>query len=149
MLKKNTSSSKVREYKGNILSISWLISTFLPPKRYCSSGKSKMWKRERFHLLILKTFNRRCTQSEFAEGHLDGAELFPLHTLEQTCKGWDKTSSLMLVCKSGMRAQKAAHLLSNLGFTDVEVLEGVCSHRIREHVLNPYSSKNGFLNSLF
>ncbi|HRG96892.1 MAG TPA: rhodanese-like domain-containing protein [Polyangiaceae bacterium] len=50
-------------------------------------------------------------------GHLAGAELVPLATVEAAAAGWDKDAELVLVCRSGARSGRAAALLTQLGFT--------------------------------
>ena len=61
---------------------------------------------------------------EFAAGHIQGATLVPLATLARTSQGWKKSNPLILVCKSGRRAQQARQNLERLGFTALTVLPG-------------------------
>lgn len=49
-------------------------------------------------------------------GHIDGAELVPLATVEAAASAWDKKEELVLVCRSGNRSGKAAAALLALGF---------------------------------
>jgi rhodanese-related sulfurtransferase len=61
---------------------------------------------------------------EFAEGHIDGAELVPLGTLDKASEGWDRSAPLTLVCRSGRRAEAARQTLAGKGFTSLNVLDG-------------------------
>jgi rhodanese-related sulfurtransferase len=62
--------------------------------------------------------------SEFATGHIAGAQLVPLSTLPDACSSWDRDQPMMLVCLGGRRAEKAMHLLRRKGFSSVSVLAG-------------------------
>ena len=57
-------------------------------------------------------------------GHIPGAELVPLGTLEAAARTWPKDAPLMVVCRSGARSAKAAALLVQLGFRAVVNVEG-------------------------
>jgi glyoxylase-like metal-dependent hydrolase (beta-lactamase superfamily II)/rhodanese-related sulfurtransferase len=57
-------------------------------------------------------------------GHLDGAELVPLATLEASARGWDRSAPVVTVCAYGTRSGKAALLLRELGFERVASLHG-------------------------
>ena len=61
---------------------------------------------------------------EFAEGHIEGAELVPLGTLDKASEGWDRSAPLTLVCRSGRRAEGARQALAGKGFTSLKVLDG-------------------------
>ena len=62
--------------------------------------------------------------SEFASGHIEGAELVPLRRLSSMCEAWHREEPITLICLSGHRAQMAHRQLRCKGFTDVEVLPG-------------------------
>lgn len=57
-------------------------------------------------------------------GHIPGAELVPLATLEATAASWPRERPLIVVCRSGARSAKAAALLVGMGFADVINLDG-------------------------
>lgn len=57
-------------------------------------------------------------------GHIAGAELVPLATLDAACARWPRDAELVLVCRSGARSARAAARLSSLGFHTVRNLEG-------------------------
>lgn len=61
---------------------------------------------------------------EFANGHIAGSEPCPLRSLAAASKGWQFDEPLLLVCKSGRRAQQAHEQLAALGFERLSVLEG-------------------------
>lgn len=57
-------------------------------------------------------------------GHLAGAELVPLPTVEATAQGWSRDAPLVLICRSGGRLAKAATALAARGFTRLYNLAG-------------------------
>jgi rhodanese-related sulfurtransferase len=61
---------------------------------------------------------------EFAAGSIEGSRHVPLGTLEAASGGWDRAEAVLLVCKSGRRAEQGRGMLEALGFTSVRVLEG-------------------------
>ncbi len=61
---------------------------------------------------------------EFASAHISGAEHVPLSQLSSVCRSWPRAEPLLLICKSGHRAQLAHRQLSALGFTQLTVLAG-------------------------
>lgn len=61
---------------------------------------------------------------EFAGGHIAGSELAPLGTLARVSADWEPAQPVMLVCRSGRRAEEARRLLAERGFASVEVLAG-------------------------
>lgn len=66
------------------------------------------------------------TPAEFAEAHIDGATLRPLHELQaddiqELAKG---KTSCYLICRSGNRARQAAEKLSSCGIQNLKVMEG-------------------------
>ncbi len=61
---------------------------------------------------------------EFASGHIPGSRLVPLDTLGQASTHWNKTEPLLIVCRTGRRAEIARQQLAASGFHSVEVLEG-------------------------
>ena len=59
-----------------------------------------------------------------ALGHIPGAELVPLATLESAARAWAKDEELVVVCRSGARSARAASLLAALGFRRLQDLAG-------------------------
>jgi rhodanese-related sulfurtransferase len=57
-------------------------------------------------------------------GHLDGAELVPLATLEQAAQRWDRKTPMLIVCRSGGRSGRAVEALRGLGFACAVNLRG-------------------------
>jgi glyoxylase-like metal-dependent hydrolase (beta-lactamase superfamily II)/rhodanese-related sulfurtransferase len=59
-----------------------------------------------------------------ALGHIEGAELVPLASLETTARDWDRRAPVVAVCTYGTRSGKAALLLREQGFERVASLHG-------------------------
>ena len=57
-------------------------------------------------------------------GHLPGAELVPLGTLEAASATWPREAPLLLICRSGGRSAKAAQALAQRGFKHLYNLAG-------------------------
>lgn len=57
-------------------------------------------------------------------GHIHGAELVPLGTIEAAAKRWPKDAEIVVVCRSGARSGRAAAALSALGFPRVMNMAG-------------------------
>lgn len=57
-------------------------------------------------------------------GHLPGAELVPLSTVEAASSAWPREKPLLLICRSGSRSAKAAQLLASRGFSVLYNLAG-------------------------
>ncbi|MBF5046540.1 rhodanese-like domain-containing protein [Simulacricoccus sp. 17bor-14] len=57
-------------------------------------------------------------------GHLPGAELVPLATVEAASAPWPREQPLLLICRSGNRSGRAAQALAALGFTRLYNLAG-------------------------
>jgi rhodanese-related sulfurtransferase len=66
------------------------------------------------------------TAEEFAKGHLRDAKNIPLADLKARIGELDKSKarSVVVVCQSGARADKAVRQLAAAGFDDVVSLEG-------------------------
>ncbi len=57
-------------------------------------------------------------------GHIPGARLVPLGTLESQLGAWNKDAAIILICRSGGRSTKAAQLLTHAGFHRVMNMDG-------------------------
>ncbi len=57
-------------------------------------------------------------------GHLPGAELIPLGTLEVAATAWPREAPLLLICRSGGRSARAAQRLAHAGFKHLFNLAG-------------------------
>jgi glyoxylase-like metal-dependent hydrolase (beta-lactamase superfamily II)/rhodanese-related sulfurtransferase len=57
-------------------------------------------------------------------GHIEGAELVPLGTVEAISQTWDRGQKLLVVCRSGGRSGQACGLLRAKGFARVTNLSG-------------------------
>lgn len=61
---------------------------------------------------------------EYAGGHVPGARLLPLGEVSGRLGELDKSRPVVLICKSGGRARKAAEVLEQAGCGQVRVLDG-------------------------
>ncbi len=61
------------------------------------------------------------TPAEFADGHLEGAELVDIYepAFRDEIDGLDRDGSYVLYCRTGNRSGQAADLMRELGFTEV------------------------------
>lgn len=77
------------------------------------------------HLASLKIIDVR-EPSEFndALGHIPGASLVPLGTVLDAAKDLDRSTPILLVCKSGGRSGRAAGALAAMGFPHLYNLAG-------------------------
>jgi rhodanese-related sulfurtransferase len=57
-------------------------------------------------------------------GHIPGAELVPLDTLDRHLGSWDKDANIILICRSGARSSRAAETLARAGFRRVMNMAG-------------------------
>lgn len=67
-------------------------------------------------------------EEEYYAGHLDGAELLTLDTINEETAAFvipSKDTKLLVYCKTGRRSMLAARILQNLGYTDVYNLGGL------------------------
>lgn len=67
-------------------------------------------------------------EEEYYAGHLDGAELLTLDTINEETAGFaipSKETELLLYCKSGRRSMLAARILRDLGYENVINLGGL------------------------
>ena len=63
-------------------------------------------------------------EDEFRNGHIQGARLIPLDTLESRASELDRSKATVLYCKSGIRCQRSAKILGEKGWDEVYVLDG-------------------------
>jgi rhodanese-related sulfurtransferase len=57
-------------------------------------------------------------------GHVPGAELVPLGTIEHAAKDWDKLAPLVMICRSGSRSGRVTQTLKRMGFKEVVNMKG-------------------------
>ena len=67
--------------------------------------------------------------SEFSQGHIPGARLAPLQSLQNYCqqKLPEKDTRIIVYCQSGSRSSSAVRLLKSLGYTNVANLGSIMS----------------------
>jgi SulP family sulfate permease len=61
---------------------------------------------------------------EFSQGHIPQAQLIPLPQLLQHLTQLPLDGEIILVCRSGRRSQRAAHILQSNNYTNLRVLHG-------------------------
>ncbi len=64
------------------------------------------------------------TPEEYAEGHIKGAKLIPLQTLDKHLNAVPHDKQVYVYCKSGGRSSRASKLLASNGFTNIENIKG-------------------------
>lgn len=64
------------------------------------------------------------TPEEFAAGHIDGAKLVPLQTLEDGIKSIAKDQEIRLICRSGNRSAQAYDILAGIGYKNLTNVTG-------------------------
>jgi len=66
------------------------------------------------------------TAEEFAGGHIRQSKSLPVQSLAELLPAakLKQDKPVLIVCASGMRARRAAAVLSKEGFTDVAILDG-------------------------
>ncbi len=67
------------------------------------------------------------TESEFAEGHIEGAILIPEYEIAQRAEKElpDKDALILVYCRSGRRSKIASEELVKLGYTNVKEFGGI------------------------
>lgn len=63
------------------------------------------------------------TAEEYEQGHIPGAELFPINKLDNQIGNLEKDQSYLMVCRSGNRSTQASEMLVKNGFTHIYNLE--------------------------
>lgn len=65
--------------------------------------------------------------SEYNEGHIEGALLIPLGTIDENVDSLlpDKDAKIFVYCRSGNRSRTAANTLIELGYTNVFDIGGI------------------------
>ena len=61
---------------------------------------------------------------EYAEGHIPGAKLIPLGTIQGKLASLNPEDSYLLVCRSGNRSGQAARIMVSQGFKNVRNMTG-------------------------
>jgi len=64
------------------------------------------------------------TPEEYAAGHIPGAKLIPLQTIEEGIKAIDKKQEMVLVCRSGNRSAQAYEILAGMGYSSLKNMTG-------------------------
>ena len=67
-------------------------------------------------------------QSEYDEGHIPGAVLLPVGSIDEDTAAVvipEKSATVLVYCRSGNRSKTAAAALAELGYTDVYEFGGI------------------------
>jgi len=91
------------------------MSTFreiTPAETYASRGRARLVDVREPHELVGEL------------GAIPGAECVPLATLAAAARAWDRSTDIILVCRSGGRSTTAAKLLVQAGFAKVSNMTG-------------------------
>ncbi|MDH7563458.1 MAG: NosD domain-containing protein [Candidatus Bathyarchaeota archaeon] len=94
-----------------------LFSLFFKPTlfQYCADvtvSEAKTLIESNPSLAILDVRN----QSEYESGHIRNAKLIPLHQLESRLSELDKSSEILVYCRTGSRSAAASQILEEAGF---------------------------------
>ena len=67
------------------------------------------------------------TESEYAEGHIEGAILIPEYEIARRAENElpDKDALILVYCRSGRRSKIASEELVKLGYTNVKEFGGI------------------------
>lgn len=67
------------------------------------------------------------TQSEYDEGHIEGAILIPEYEISERAEAEfpDKDQLILVYCRTGRRSKIAAQALADLGYTNVKEFGGI------------------------
>jgi len=95
------------------------IETALPTRRhsYGEIGPDEAWAKRQEGVLVIDV--RQVHEYDGDLGHVPGAQLHPLHEWPTVILEWDKTTPIVLVCRSGGRSGRAAEMLAANGFENV------------------------------
>jgi sulfate permease, SulP family len=99
------------------------LHTELPPATLPAILARDLWQRlhnGRFRPLLIDVREPR----EFHRGHIPNAELIPLPELLAETVNLPPEQPIVLVCRSGRRSQRAAHILHSRGFNNLTILQG-------------------------
>ena len=69
-------------------------------------------------------------QSEYAGGHIPGAVLLPVGTIDENTAAAvipEKDTTVLVYCRSGSRSKRAAKALAGLGYTGIYEFGGIMS----------------------
>lgn len=64
------------------------------------------------------------TPEEYGAGHIEGAKLVPLQTLEKDIASIKKDQEIYLICRSGNRSAQAYAILAGMGYKDLKNVTG-------------------------
>jgi rhodanese-related sulfurtransferase len=65
------------------------------------------------------------TEGEFAMGHIPGAELVEINTVEAAAESWDTDQKVVIYCATGSRSAVEAQRLAEMGFDVYDLTAGI------------------------
>lgn len=92
-----------------------LFTLFSVPTVFASERADLGWQKLEQGALLIDVR----TEQEFEQGHLDTALLHPVQEIETWSKSLDKTTPIVLYCRSGNRSGIAYQWLKENGFTNL------------------------------
>lgn len=95
------------------------IETAAPTPRpsYSEIGPDEAWAKSRAGMLVVDV--RQVHEFDGELGHVPGSQLHPLPEWPTVILEWDKSTPIVLVCRSGGRSGRAAEMLVANGFENV------------------------------
>jgi len=66
------------------------------------------------------------SQGEYDLGHIPGAVIVPIDTLQATAASWDRDAKYVVYCATGSRSAEAVSIMTGMGFKNIDhFAEGV------------------------
>lgn len=60
------------------------------------------------------------SQGEYELGHIPGAVLVPVDTLQSAAANWDRDAKYVVYCATGARSAEAVRILTGMGFKNID-----------------------------
>jgi len=60
------------------------------------------------------------SQGEFELGHIPGAVLVPVDTLQSAAANWDRDATYVVYCATGSRSAEAVQIMTSMGFKNID-----------------------------
>lgn len=105
---------------GGALLMFYMLRPSTPADANLSPAQVQDWMGAKNNLQLIDVR----TPEEYAQGHLRGAVLLPLSTLNGRIKDLDAKRPLVLYCHSGRRSGQALRILLSSGFPEAKHLAG-------------------------
>jgi len=101
-----------------------MLDNSIPSRRlgYSDIGPDEAWAKIQAGVLVVDV--RQVHEFDGELGHVPGAQLHPLSEWPTVVLEWDKSTPIVLVCRSGGRSGRAAQMLVTNGFEEVFNMAG-------------------------